>query len=75
MVPKLVIDEKNDELRLFINPLLERSVKNNDLSLNDIEPIFTLKPNFPAGEKKYRIPEDPENFTEKWCHSEEKTFE
>lgn len=73
MVPKLVIDEKKDELNFFINPLLDKSFKNKDLSHEQIEPIFTLRPNFLDRKKKDRIPEDPENSTENVCHTEEKS--
>jgi DNA invertase Pin-like site-specific DNA recombinase len=73
MVPKLVIDDKKDELNFFINPLLEKSFKNKDLSSEQINPILTLRPNFLDREKKERIPEDPENSTENVCHIEEKS--
>ena len=73
MVPKLVIDDKKDELNFFINPLLEKSFKNKDLSGEQINPIFTLRPNFLDRKKKDRIPEDPENSTENECHVEEKS--
>lgn len=42
MLPKLVIDEKTDQLCLFINPFREKSFKNEDLSVIDTRPILTL---------------------------------
>ena len=42
MVPKLVIDEKNDELAVFLNPFVEKSFKSSDLDLNETKAILTM---------------------------------
>jgi hypothetical protein len=73
MVPKLVVDEKKDELNFFINPLLDKSFKNNDLEVSKVSPILTLRPNFLDRQKKEAIVEVIENSEENNCHSEEKS--
>jgi hypothetical protein len=40
MVPKLVLDEKQDQLFLFINPFLENSCKNSIEKIDDFEAIL-----------------------------------
>lgn len=42
MVPKLIIDEKNNELAVFLNPFVEKSFKSSDLDLNETKPILTM---------------------------------
>lgn len=73
MVPKLVVDEKKDELNFFINPLLDKSFKNNDLPLSEVKPILTLRPNFLDRQKNEPIAEPIEMSEEKDCHIEEKS--
>lgn len=52
MVPKLVVDEKKDELNFYINPLLDKSFKNNDLPLSLIQPISDYKTKNSCSPKK-----------------------
>lgn len=40
MVPKLVLDEKQDQLFLFINPFLENSCKNSIEKIDEFEGIL-----------------------------------
>lgn len=56
MMPKLVVDEKRDELKFFINPLLDKSIKYKDLDDLEFEQIITLRANSPAGQKKAQAP-------------------
>jgi DNA invertase Pin-like site-specific DNA recombinase len=73
MVPKLVVDRKRDELNFYINPLLDKSLKNSYLPIDAIEPVLVLKPNFQDRKKKGSIVEDIESIVEKGCHIEEKS--
>jgi hypothetical protein len=73
LVPKLVVDEKKDELNFYINPLLDKSFKNKGLAISEIEPILTLRPNFIDRQKSESITQDLEMSQENDCHSEEKS--
>ena len=73
MVPRLVMDEKRDELRFFINPLLDKSIKYKDLEDSDFEPMMTLRVDRPAGQKNDTTDLATENKDEKGCHNEEKS--
>lgn len=72
MLPKLVVDESKDELRFYINPLLDKSIKFKDLEDSQGEPILTLRPEMLAGEKKSPMALVLENVDKKGCHIEEK---
>lgn len=73
VVPKLVVDRKKDELNFYINPLLDKSLKNSHLPIDAIEPVLVLKPNFQDRKNSGSIVEDAKNVGENCCHIEEKS--
>lgn len=73
MVPKLVVDRKRDELNFYINPLLDKSLKNSYLPIDTIEPVLVLKPNFQDRKNSGSIVEDIESIGKKGCHIEGKS--
>lgn len=67
------MDEKRDELRFFINPLLDKSIKYKDLEDSGFEPMMTLRVDRPAGQKNDTTGLATENKDEKGCHSEDES--
>lgn len=73
MLPKLVADEKNDELNFSINPLLDKSFKNDDLANSNLDPLMTIRHNFLAGQNTELFVENADNPGKNDCHSEDKS--
>lgn len=57
MVPKLVLDEKQDQLFLFINPFLENSCKNSIEKIDDFEAILPQSLIQSENERFVQVPE------------------
>jgi len=65
MVPKLVLDEKQDQLFLFINPFLENSCKNSIEKFDDFDAIL---PKFLIQDERKRFTQVPESSCEILSH-------
>ena len=57
MVPKLVLDEKQDQLFLFINPFLENSCKNSIEKIDELEAILPKSLIQSKNEGSLQVPE------------------
>lgn len=68
------MDEKKDELKLFLNPLLDKSIKNEDLGDPYFQPMVSLAANSLDRQKIEPVVEGIGNFMEKQCHSEDESM-